>query len=145
MELEKASVSGNDVIEEEVIENEEIQESTEELPEEIVEEPVGEIVEDSPENILDNTEDSENIVENDATVSGGEVPADAIAVVEDIGAVSGSDSVSGGDVYYVTEVPEEPPMWEKPLKEYTVIDGLILTFLVVCAFVAIWIAFWKKG
>ena len=156
MEIENTSVSENEVIEEEVIENEETEQ--EDSQEETIEESVEESAPDSPEDILGDEESTENIVDDAETVPGIEGSDNSSAIVDDTETVSGSDigldvsglgasdteSVSGGDVYYITEVPEEPPIWEKPMKDYTVLDGLFLIFLVVCFFVGYWCAFWKE-
>lgn len=155
MEIENTNVSGNEIFEEGAVENGQ----TEEIQEEVFEEPVEENAPDSPQDILDDSESTENVMENIQDLSGVEDSADASAVVEDSETVSGSDvgedvsafgdsdteSVSGGDVYYITEVPEEPSIWEKPMKNYTVVDGILITFLVVCIFVYLWFAIKEKG
>ena len=153
MEIENTSVSENEVIEEEVTGNEENEQ------EETIEEPVEETVTDSPEDILGDEESEENIVDDAETVPGIEDSDTSSAIVEDTETVSDSDigvdvsahedpdaeSVSGGDVYYITEVPEEPPIWEKPMKDYSVVDAVLVTFLVLVVFVYLWFAIKEKG
>lgn len=89
-----------------------------------------------PDDVLESGEPLEEI----DTVSGSNV-----RTVEE---VPGSEypSISGNDIYYMTEVsmPEDVPFWEKPVKNYNAVEGLLFLSFIFAFVVVAWFILNRK-
>lgn len=130
--MEISTVSEN-LIENEEIENE--TEETESTPEE-ASDPVSENPLPGEEIVSENTEsvsDNEQAYEN--SISGSDLSPD--------------QSVSSGDVYYEITMPEitmpeEVPFFEKSFQDYTVTEGLLLLIFIGLCISTLVSVLWRK-
>ncbi len=101
---------------------------TETLPDEETDNPVNEPSDNAP--VLDDVLESGEPLEEIDTVSGSDV-----RTVEEVPGLE-YPSISGNDIYYMTEVsiPEDVPFWEKPVKDYNAVEGLLFLSCFFCFF-----------